>query len=79
MNYKSPACKGNFENPYFSVFFLLFKLIRSPSLRIIYYLIGQFELYEYQQIDYDGVMKKVLNKKKEIDENIKDMLHIEQI
>ena len=45
----------------------------------MYYLIGQFELYEYQKIEYDGVMKKVLETKIKMDQSLKAMLYIDFI
>ena len=66
-------------NPYASIAYLFFKTVRSPQYRTVYYLIGQLELYEYQKINYDGAMKRVLDTKKEMDQNLKDMLHIDFI
>ena len=60
-------------------FYVSYKVIRSSKLRLLYLMIGQFELYEYQRISYDGAMKKLLNTKKEMDQNLKDMLYIDFI
>ena len=54
----------------------MYKTVRTPRLRYLSYLIGEFELYDYQIIQYDGSIKKVLDMKREIDDNLKDMIHL---
>ena len=48
-------------------------------MRSVYYLVGELELYQYQKIEYDGVMRRVIDTKKEIDQNLKEMLHLDLI
>ena len=54
----------------------MYKTVRTPRLRYLSYLIGEFELYDYQIIQYDGSIKKALDMKREIDDNLKDMIHL---
>ena len=71
-----PHCKAEDLNPMIPVLYLAYHSIRSSRLRHIYLLPGELELYEYQGIQYDGTMREVLETKKEMDDRLYDMLHI---